>query len=520
MPHVRIARSPWVALTALCLPMLIVSMDVSVLFFAVPFIAADLNPSPAQQLWIFDVYGFVLAGLLLTMGSLADRFGHRRVLMWGAVGFSGASLLAAFSSTPEMLIIARAVLAVAGATLMPSTLALIRHVFDDDAARAKAVATWNAVLAGGVALGPIIFGVLLEHFWWGSVFLINIPVMVALLIAAPLLLPGHTAVPGRRIDVLSALMAFGTILPVIYAIKEIAAAGWSPGRLAIGVVGVVLGVAVVRRQRRLGDPMLDLALLGERRFAASIWTNLICMFALLGNSIMVTQYLQSVLGFSPLRAALWSVVPSLFVAVAAPTAAVAAGRFGRPAVMVGGLVVAACGFALLAALIGQDSLLVVLVASTLLAGGIVATTSVIADHVVGIAPADRAGATSGLLETSSELGGALGIALLGSVLNAVYRVSYPAGVGPLEAGRSLAGASAVAHREPAEMAAQILDAARGAFVDGMAVVAWVGAGILVVTAVLIVWAARTPSVDRLPTVSEGVTDRDRSHLRAERGGDQ
>ena len=327
------ARPRWPALAALCLPMLIVSMEVSELFFAVPFIASDLNPSATQQLWIFDVYGFVLAGLLLTMGSLADRVGHRRLLMVGAVGFSGASILAAFAPTASLLILARAVLAVSGATLMPSTLALIRHIFDDDADRAKAIAAWNAVLAGGVAVGPIISGLLLEHFWWGSVFLINVPVMVLLLVAAPLLLPSDTAVVGRRVDVLSAMLALGAILPVIYAVKELAAHGWSVERAAVLVIGIGAGAVFVLRQQRLTDPMIDLRLFGDRRFSVSIWTNIVCMFALLGNSIMVTQYLQSVLGYSPMRAALWSIVPSLVVAIAAPLAATAAVRWGRPPVM-------------------------------------------------------------------------------------------------------------------------------------------------------------------------------------------
>ncbi|WP_059034839.1 MFS transporter [Gordonia desulfuricans] len=490
------ARSPWMALPVLCLPMLIVSMDVSVLFFAVPYIAADLEPSPAQQLWIFDIYGFVLAGLLLTMGSLADRIGHRRLLMWGAAGFGAASLLAALSTSAEMLILSRAVLAIAGATLMPSTLALIRHVFDDDADRAKAVAAWNAVLAGGVALGPIISGLLLEHFWWGSVFLINIPVMLALLVVAPILLPGDTADPARRVDVLSAVLALGAVLPTVYAIKEFAADGWSWGASAALLAGIVVGVVFVWRQRRLADPLVDLGLLGDRRFSVSVWTNLICMFALLGNSILVTQYLQSVLGLDPLVAALWSVLPSVAVALAAPAAAIVAGRWGRPAVMAAGLVFGAAGYAVLAGLTGQHSLVVVLVASGMLAAGIVATTSVVADHVIGVAPRDRVGATSGLLETSSELGGALGIAVLGSVVNVVYRTVFPAGLGPVEAGRSLAGAvgsvgSGSAGSMPGAEAADVLDAARHAFVTGMTAAAWTGAAVLMSTAILVIWATYT-----------------------------
>ena len=185
----RAGRREWIALAVLILPILIASMDVSVLFFAVPFIAQDLQPTATQQLWIFDVYGFVLAGLLLTMGSLGDRIGRRRLLLIGAVAFSAASLLAAYAQSAEMLIAARAVLGVAGATLMPSTLALIRNLFHDETDRTKAVAIWSAALTGGVALGPIISGVLLEHYWWGSVFLINIPAMLLLLVTAPFLLP-------------------------------------------------------------------------------------------------------------------------------------------------------------------------------------------------------------------------------------------------------------------------------------------------------------------------------------------
>lgn len=480
-------RSPWLGLVVLCLPMLIVSMDVSVLFFAVPYIAADLNPSPAQQLWIFDVYGFVLAGLLLTMGSIADRIGHRRLLLLGAAAFSAASLAAAFASSAGMLIGARALLAVAGATLMPSTLALIRHLFDGPD-RTKAIAIWNAVLAGGVAVGPIISGLLLEHFWWGSVFLINVPIMVALLIVAPFVLPGRTAVPNRRIDLVSALLALGAILPTIAGIKDLAADGWSWGRAGLLVIGLAVGTVFVMRQRRLDDPILDVGLLSERRFATSIWTNLVCMFAMLGNAILMTQYLQSVLGYSPIRAAVWSLAPTVVVGATAPGAAALAARVGRPWVIIGGLLTGAAGFAVLGAFTDVGSLASVLIGATLLASGIVAATSMIADHVVGVAPADRAGATSGLLETSSELGGALGIAVLGSIVNAVFRSRFPAGLVDGEAARSLAGAVATEPHLPADLRVHVLEAARAAFVDGLVAAAWTGAAVLVTTALLVAWA--------------------------------
>lgn len=482
--------SPWLGLTVLCLPMLIVSMDVSVLFFAVPYIAADLAPTPAQQLWIFDIYGFVLAGLLMTMGSLADRIGHRKLLLIGAVGFTAASVLAAFATSATMLIGARALLAVAGATLMPSTLALIRHLFDDDAMRAKAIAIWNAVLAGGVAVGPIISGLLLEHFWWGSVFLINVPFMLALLVAAPLLLPGHTAVPDRRVDLPSAALVLTAILPIVAAIKNFAADGWSTRNLALAVLGCCAAGLFVVRQRRLDDPMLDMRMLAERRFATSIWTNLICMFALLGNSILMTQYLQSVLGLSPLRAAMWSLAPTVVVGAVAPGAASIAGRIGRPAVIIGGLVTSAVGFVVLATLTGTHSLASVLVGATFVAAGMVAAASMIADYVMGVAPVGRAGATSGLLETSSELGGALGIAVLGSVVNAVFRADFPTDLIGGEASRSLAGAVATAAHLPEDQASTVLVAARTAFVSGLGAAAWTAAAVLVASAVVLWWSVR------------------------------
>lgn len=476
-------RSPWLGLIALCLPMLIVSMDVSVLFFAVPFISADLDPSAAQQLWIFDIYGFVLAGLLLTMGSVADRVGHRRLLVIGAVGFSIASLLAAYASSAEMLIGARALLAVSGATLMPSTLALIRHLFTDETQRAKAVATWTAVMTGGVAVGPVISGFLLEHFWWGSVFLINLPVMLLLLVVAPILLPGHTADPSRRIDPWSSLLALATILPVIEGIKTLASDGWALWRLALILVGIVAGALFIGRQQHLAHPLVDVTLLRDRRFATTIWINLIAMFGILGNAIIMTQYLQSVLGYSPLSAALWSLVPSVAIGFVAPLAATLSARVGRPPVMVGGLLLAASGFAVLAGFTTTDSLGVVLIGATFLAAGLVGTSTMVYDYVVGVAPPERAGSVAGLLETTSELGGALGIAILGSVVNVLYRNTFDfSGPAPAAAHKSLAGALAAARTWPGESGAALVGAGRSAYVHGLVGAGIVGAVLLVLTA--------------------------------------
>jgi DHA2 family multidrug resistance protein-like MFS transporter len=475
--------------------MLIVSMDVSVLFFAVPDIAADLRPSPAQQLWIFDVYGLVLAGLLLTMGAIADRVGHRRLLLIGATTFSAASALAAFSTSAEMLIGARAVLAVAGATLMPSTLALIRHLFTDDAARAKAIGAWSAVMAGGVAVGPIVSGALLEHFWWGSVFLVNVPVMITLVLVAPVLLPGGTGDRTRRIDVVSSLLALGAVLPTVGAVKAMGTDGLTPTALAVFTTGIALGAVFVQRQLVLARPLLDLRLFSDRRVATSVAVNLMAMFGIVGNAILVTQYLQSVLGLSPMAAALWSLAPTVVVGAVAPMAPMVAARFGRPAVMAGGLLTAAAGFALTWAA-GTDALWTILAASTLVAAGLVAASTTVADHIVGVAPAERSGAVAGMLETSSELGGGIGIAVLGSVLTAVYRASVDTSVPGMSgaAADGLGGAVATASRLGGDAGRAVLDTARTAYVDGLHVAATCAAVVLLITAVATV-VTRRPSFD-------------------------
>ena len=470
----RAGRREWVALAVLCLPLLIASMDVSVLFYAVPFISRDLDPSATQMLWIFDVYGFVLAGLLLTMGAVGDRIGRRRLLLIGAATFSAASVVAAYATSASMLIGARALLGVGGATLMPSTLALVRNLFPDERDRGKAIAVWSAVMSGGVALGPVIGGVLLEHYWWGSVFLINVPVMLALLVLGRLLLPESKASQRRPFDVLSVVLSLGAVLPFIWAVKSTAADGWSVRATAAGVVGLVVGALFVVRQRTAEHPMVEPSLFRDRRVGGAVAVNIAGMFGVMGNAIIMTQYLQSVLGMSPLEAALWGLVPSVGVSIAAPVAATVAARVGRPPVMAVGFAVAAVGFAILAT-IGQGSpLAVVLVGAGVVASGTVAILTLVTDYVLGVAPADRAGAVSGLFETTSEFGGALGIALLGSVLAAGYRSHVdellPRGLDAVARGQahdSLAGALVAASHAPGSVAQSVLDAGRAAYLSGM-----------------------------------------------------
>ncbi|MFI1990023.1 MFS transporter [Actinoplanes sp. NPDC020271] len=499
------SRREWIALGVLCLPLLVVSMDVSVLFFAAPFIASDLRPSAVQQLWIFDIYGFVLAGLLLTMGALGDRIGHRRLLMIGAVGFAASSLAAAFAPTAGMLILARAVLGIAGSTLMPATLALIRTMFPDPAQRIKAMSIWTAVMAGGVTVGPIISGLLLDTFFWGSIFLINLPAMALLLIIAPVLLPGSRGAAAGRVDWLSSLTALASILPVTYGVKSLAENGWATGPALILAVGVIAGAAFTVRQLRLVHPLIDVRALGQRLIGGSVLINVIGTFALMASSVVITQFLQSVLGLDPLIAALWSVVPAVGVGAAAPLAAKSSSAFGRPRVLAAGLVLSAAGFGVLTQvrLTGFSPLTVALVGAGLVAAGIVSVMTLVADHLLGAAPAERAGAVGGLIETSGELGGALGIALLGSVMAASYKSAVttllPTGLPAAAADtaqQTIAGASVVARNLPAAEADHVVHASRTAFITAMHTTSTVAAVILVSTAVLTLILLRGPASAR------------------------
>jgi DHA2 family multidrug resistance protein-like MFS transporter len=479
----RAGRREWIGLSVLMLALLLVSMDVSVLYFAVPFISRELEPSAVQQLWIFDIYGFVLAGLLITMGSLGDRIGRRKLLMMGAVAFSLASLVSAYATTPEMLIAARALLGIGGATLMPSTLALIRNMFRDDKQRGTAIAVWGGVMSSGIALGPVISGLLLEHFWWGSVFLINLPVMVLLLVLAPMLLPEYKAPQPGRFDLLSSLLSLAAVLPVIYGIKEAAKDGFGvlPGSCI--AAGLLVGIVFVRRQRNRANPMIDLTMYRNKAFSGSVLVNMLAMFVIVGYAIFLTQYLQSVRGMGPLTAALWSVLPSVAVGGVVPLAASLAQRINRGVLIAGGFAVAALGFAWMSQVHEHSPLWFVLVGAVLYASGTVAVMTQVTDLALGQAPPERAGSVSAQLESATEFGGALGMALLGAVQSAIYANRLPDST-PAEAKETLGGALSEAAKLPGRAGQELLEAARSAFVDGMSTVAMVVSGVCVLGAAL------------------------------------
>lgn len=487
MPAARTGR--WWAFACLCLPVLVTSMDVSVLLFALPSLTRDLHAGASEQLWILDVYGLVLAALLLPFGAVADRIGRRRLLLLGAGLFGLASLGAAWAPSAGALIAARAVLGIGGATLMPSALALVRSLFDDPAERTKAVGIWSAVLAGGVGLGPVVSGLMVEHFWWGSVFLVNLPAVALLLVAVPALVPESRAGRPAPVDVASGGLCLTTVLALVYTIQSVAESGWSAGRGAALVAGLLAGALFVRRQRTSPNPMLDLGWFGQRVFTGSVTVNAIGMAVVVGNGFLISQYLQSVLGMSALRAALWSVAPTLVVGGVAPLATALVRRVGRAGTVAGALATASAGFVVLTRAEPHSVIWVPLIGATLVACGAVATATLVTDLVVSAVPAHRTGAAAGFVETTTELAGALGTAILGSVLAAVYRsrVLDVLPVLPREVRHgtreSLTGALAVA---PAagDGTSSLVDGARAAYTAGMHAADVVAACLLLAGAVV------------------------------------
>ena len=489
----RAGRREWIGLAVLALACLLYVMDLTVLHLAVPAISADLKPSSAQLLWIIDIYGFMVAGFLITMGTLGDRIGRRKLLLIGAAAFGVLSLLAAFSTSPEMLILSRALLGIAGATLAPSTLSLIFSMFQDPRQRAIAVGVWISAFSAGSAIGPVLGGLLLEHFWWGSVFLLALPVMALLLVLGPVVLPEYRDENAGRLDLASAAMSLVAVLGVIFGLKQIAqdGVGWLP--VATIAVGLVVGGLFVRRQFSLADPMIDLRLFRIPAFTASLAVNFLSIFVAVGYFLFVAQFLQLVLGLSPLEAGLWSLPSAVAFVVASNAAPRIVRRYPAAYVIGAGLALSAIGLAILTQVGGTNGLVAVVLGSIIISLGLAPVFSLTTDLIVGSAPPERAGAASGISETASELGGALGISVLGSIGVALYRGhiadALPAGVpadATIVARDTLGGAVAVAGQLPAQLGAAVLDVARDAFVHGMQVATTISAVIAVGVAILAV----------------------------------
>ncbi|MFF9124625.1 MFS transporter [Streptomyces sp. NPDC014889] len=488
----------WVVLVVLCVSLLLVAVDATVLHVAVPAVTEDLRPGAIELLWIVDTYPLVCASLLILFGTLGDRVGRRRILLLGYTLFGIASAVAAFAPNPQMLIFARGLLGVGGAMIMPATLSLLRQVFPDRRERALAIGIWSAVAAVGAAVGPLLGGFLLEHFWWGSVFLVNIPLMLVSLPVGRLLLPESTGDRDGPWDVVGALLAAGGLFGVVLGVKRLGGGETALSVLTVGplVVGAALLVTFVRRQRRRTHPLVDLRMFARPAFSTSVGCIVLAMLALVGLELIAAQYLQLVLGLSPLATGL-RLLPLTFAAMAAGLAgARMLRRFGPRRMVSFGFCVTAAAVVLLTAMGGRDNPGLLLAGFALLGFGLEMTLFGAYESMLSESPAAQAGGAAAIGETSYQLGAGMGIALLGTVMNAAYApgLADVPGVPAKASGaaaNSLGEAYGVADQLGGPVGAALRRAARDAFVHGLHVTLLVSAGLLLLGAVM---ALRLPRV--------------------------
>lgn len=488
----RAGLREWTGLAVLALPSLLVSIDVSVVILALPHITESLGADAAQQLWIMDIYGFLLAGFMITMGTLGDRIGRRKLLMIGGAGFGLASILAAFAPNAMMLIFARALLGIAGATISPSILALITNMFRDAAQRGLAISIWMVCFMAGMTVGPLVGGVLLEHFWWGSVFLIGVPAMVILLATAPFLLPEYRDPDGGKLDLLSVALCLGTILPVIYGLKELARAGFEPLSLFAIAAGLAIGLVFIARQRRLTHPLLDIRLFANPGFTTAV-AGMFLITATGAVMLFNTQYLQLVLGLSPLMAGLWTIPGVLAMVVTLMLAPIVARKVKPAHVIATGLVFSSVGAAFIALTTAESGLAYVVIGFMVFNAGAAPMVTLANGIVVSSVRPEKAGAAAALSETSSEFGFALGIAGLGSLGALLYRQALapilPVGLSAdaaQQASETLAGALRIAPTLDTATGAALTEAARLAYMSGMHAAAIVSALFMLSVAGLVI----------------------------------
>ncbi|MEO5316378.1 MFS transporter [Pseudarthrobacter sp. CC12] len=483
----------WLALGLLMFPVLLVAVDNTALTFALPAIARALEPTGLQLLWIVDAYPLVLAGLLVSMGSLGDRIGRRRLLVVGSLGFAGLSAATAFAPTPEWLIAGRAALGFFGAMLMPSTLSLIRNIFPEPNRRRMAIAIWAAGFSGGAALGPILGGWLVEHFWWGAVFLVAVPLMLPLLALGPAFIPeSRDPAPGRA-DIPSVLLSMLVMVPTVYGVKSVATEGPGPAGLGSIAFGLAMGIVFVRRQHRLEHPLLDMSLFRNRVFSMAISANVLALFSFNGFILFLAQHLQLLEGMTPSAAGI-AMLPALAATVTAGLVVVPLVRKVRPGyVVAAGLSFSAVGYSMVA--FGNDGggPPLLLAALLVLALGVGTAETISNDLILGSAPPAKSGAAAAISETGYEVGSLLGTAVLGSILTASYQqnLRLPAGLEAMLPGTSLhnaretlAGAVDAANLVPAPLAGALKDAAAAAFDSGVHVTAAIGLVLMATAAVL------------------------------------
>lgn len=477
----------WLGLMVLSFPTMLIFLDLTVMFLALPHMSVALEASALQSLWMVDIYGFMIAGTLITMGRLGDRIGRRRLILLGASAFGLLSLAAAFSSSAEMVILARAGMGVAGATIMPCTLALIKTMFPEPKEMAKAMGIWTAMGMAGLCLGPPVGGLLLTQFWWGSVFLLAIPVVALLLIAGPVLLTESRDENAAPLDLLSVLLSLLAILGVVFGLKEMARNGWETWPAIALVAGLISGVVFVRRQRNLDDPLLDVSLLKLPTVAGALLVFLVTGIVQSGSGLLVAQELQLVDRLTPLAAALWLILPSIVAIVGVQVSIPLATRMRPSWVLMGGLAVSAAGMVVLSRVGPTGGVALLITGLCISYAGVSAVPAISNQLTMAAAPPERSGSAGSLSTTSGELGNALGIAVMGSLAAVVYSswIVLPTGLSDGEATaarESLAEAASVADGLPASQGAQVLATAQEAFTDAFGVVALSCAVILLLLA--------------------------------------
>ncbi|MBS1661949.1 MAG: MFS transporter [Bacteroidetes bacterium] len=469
----KAGRREWIGLAVLALPALLVSMDTTVMYLAVPALSAALKPNSVELLWISDSFGFLEAGFLITMGTLGDRVGRRRLLLVGGVAFAIASVIAAFAPSALLLILSRGLLGIAGATLLPSTLSIIRHLFHDERQRTVAFGIYTTCFSAGTMLGPLVGGILLGHFWWGAVFLIPVPLMLILLALGAKLLPEFREEKPAPMDLISTALLVASVLSCIYGIKQISAGGVEMLSAVFILMGLVLGGVFVSRQRTERYPLINLHLFRSLRFNVALTALLFSLFAWAGMYLFVGQYLQLVLGLDPVKAGLLTMPGAAGGLLFCMSTPVIVRWVRRGLLMAIGLLIMVVGLGLLS-VIGLHGLPELIAAEVLLSGGCGVVVTIGIDMVVAAAPPENAGAAAGISETSTTLGGALGIALLGSIWTASYRSRMDFAVPPgipaelKEAARNTLGeALSAAGQRGGPLDALLINNARMAFIQSL-----------------------------------------------------
>jgi len=465
----------WWILGVLCFSLLVIVLDNSILNVAIPTIVRELDATNSDLQWIVDAYTIVFAGLLLTAGSLGDRFGRRPALQLGLVVFGIGSLLAALSTTADQLIATRAFMGIGGAFIMPATLSIITNVFPASE-RAKAIGVWAATAGVAVALGPLTGGFLLEHFYWGSVFLVNLPVVLVGLVAGVFLIPDSKDPHPQRLDPVGALLSIVGLATLLYAIIEGPDFGWTDSTTlaAFAAGGLILGAFFVW-ELRSDHPMLDLRFFRNPRFSVASGAIALTFFAMFGSVFLLTQYLQFVLGYSPLQSGARLLAYAIPMMIFAPLSARFVERLGAKVVVAGGMAVFAVGMLSSVALDASSSYGAIAWRMALMGTGMALTMAPATDSIMGSVPLAKAGVGSAINDTTRQIGGAVGIAVIGSVFSSLYSSS----VGDAVAGRpvppallegikdSVGFALAAAARLGGVAGSELAGAARTAFVDGM-----------------------------------------------------